>query len=342
MGGSVLGQSIRFTLRPVDSRKESRRRLSQGHALITPTSVHVRHEWTRQEPATPRHGPSGRERGPSPRSPRDRDRAAHRMHRRARTIRFQDIDGHARIRIERLDSKCAKRKESVRVGTGGMTRLRWSSSGANARSQHVLRYSRHTRSTTETSTCHSRLSQSVGVHRAHVTDTCLRVIKMMQQVLVALALLVGSAPLATAQEKQDTKRRPLPELLAEFDTNGDGTLDETERKTAREARRKAMQERAGDRENAREGKRGPRGKRRARGRRGLRGARAQRGVRGKRRALPPKLLEKFDTDGDGKLSESERSEIKKRVGSRPRAMPGRRITGRRGGEARRPAGRRQR
>ncbi|MGE9269208.1 MAG: EF-hand domain-containing protein, partial [Verrucomicrobiales bacterium] len=88
----------------------------------------------------------------------------------------------------------------------------------------------------------------------------------------SIVVLATGSLTATAQEKGkggDRPARKLPaEVLAKFDTDGDGKLSETEREAALKAR-KAMVE--------------------------------------KRKAA---ALEKFDTDGDGKLSETEREAMK--------------------------------
>ena len=89
---------------------------------------------------------------------------------------------------------------------------------------------------------------------------------------LALAGSIAAAPEGGDGPKPERERRgPPPEILEKFDTNGDGKLDETERKAAMQARR----EQAGQRRE--------------------------------------KMLEKFDTNGDGKLDESEREAMKKEM-----------------------------
>lgn len=80
---------------------------------------------------------------------------------------------------------------------------------------------------------------------------------------------------------------PRPEIIAKFDADGDGQLNEEERKAAREA----MQERR----------------------------------RAKMQERRQKMLEKFDTDGDGTLSEEERKaarEARGKGGKGPRKNGG--------------------
>jgi Ca2+-binding EF-hand superfamily protein len=82
------------------------------------------------------------------------------------------------------------------------------------------------------------------------------------------------------------------EMMAKFDTNGDGKLDEAERAKAREA----MGKRRGGRDGG--------------------GAAKEGGKPRKPRVDRTELLEKFDADGDGKLSDSERAKAREEFKNR--------------------------
>ncbi|MFM2242137.1 MAG: hypothetical protein RLZ97_992 [Verrucomicrobiota bacterium] len=92
-------------------------------------------------------------------------------------------------------------------------------------------------------------------------------------IITLLALLAGSTITASAQNGGRPQGPPRgdrqlpPEVIAKFDTDGDGKLSEDERKAAREAFRAEAE---------------------------------------KRREA---MLAKYDTDGDGKLSEDERATL---------------------------------
>ncbi len=141
-------------------------------------------------------------------------------------------------------------------------------------------------------------------------------------VLTATTLLSG-----TAQAEEEGKQGRRAKLLEKFDANGDGKLDETERKAAREALKAKILEKfdedgdgklsEDERAKAKEAR--PK-RRRGRGMRGRRMAHARgddqapRGRRGGRRlpeAVKQKLLKQFDENQDGKLDKSEREAAKK-------------------------------
>ncbi|MDQ8192229.1 EF-hand domain-containing protein [Roseibacillus persicicus] len=132
---------------------------------------------------------------------------------------------------------------------------------------------------------------------------------MKKTLLIVAGIL---APLALQAEPTEgaKKERParapreLPaEVIAKFDKDGDGKLDEEERKAAREARRAEMEKRRAEMlekfDTDNDGKLSPEERKAA-------------------------LIARFDKDGDGVLSEEEKEAIKKE-------MP-------RGGEGRRPGG----
>ena len=117
--------------------------------------------------------------------------------------------------------------------------------------------------------------------------------------LLALSLGLGSDALAQRRGGDDTpeKKRPIPEQLKQFDKNGDGVLDDAERKAVREwieARRK----KGGDEQ-------------RGRRRRGGEGTPPQR--RGEGAGELPERLKKFDANGDGKLDDAERKAARAEV-----------------------------
>ncbi len=128
------------------------------------------------------------------------------------------------------------------------------------------------------------------------------------------------------------------EMLTKFDADGDGKLTGEERKLAREASRERMQEITGGfGMHPRGGQRGGAGGPEGRGAR--RGANAGPGLGGPglggpeaREQMKARMLEKFDADGDGALSETERQAAReamqgmrsKRGESGPRGQRGQR------------------
>lgn len=122
--------------------------------------------------------------------------------------------------------------------------------------------------------------------------------------LACLSGLLAFTCTASAQEEGAKGERPRPrkdkihgKLLEKFDEDGDGKLNEEERRAAQEFMNKMREKRGSE------------------------------GRRGDRDDHHKRLLEKFDEDGDGKLNEEERkaaqAAMKDRRGSE----------GRRGGEA---------
>lgn len=108
------------------------------------------------------------------------------------------------------------------------------------------------------------------------------------------ALAVGTFQ-ASAQEGDHPKREVPPEAIEQFDEDGDGKLNEDERKAAREARAAKMKERRqamldkfdtdGDGELNED---------------------ERAAMREAMKARHAELLEKYDEDGDGKLNKEER------------------------------------
>lgn len=119
---------------------------------------------------------------------------------------------------------------------------------------------------------------------------------------LALVSLFATTSLSAADEKE-AARPSREEMMKRFDANGDGKLDQAEREAMRAA--------APDRQ------RGPRGESADRPARGERGPGGPGGRGGDR-------MKQFDTDGDGKLNESERAAaevaMRAEIQSNPRAM----------------------
>ena len=120
-------------------------------------------------------------------------------------------------------------------------------------------------------------------------------------IITTLALLAGSVITASAQ---DGERRPgpprgdrqlPPELIKKFDADGDGKLNEEERKTAMEA----MRERAEKHRKEMLAKYDTDGD-------GKLSESEREALRTDMKARHAELLEKYDADGDGKLSPEER------------------------------------
>jgi Ca2+-binding EF-hand superfamily protein len=120
-------------------------------------------------------------------------------------------------------------------------------------------------------------------------------------ICTTLAILTAGSLSAVAQEKgkrpegDRPQRKVPPELLEKFDKNGDGKLDEAERKEAAEARKGGMEKRHaemikrfdtdGDGELSES---------------------ERKAAREAMEAKKKEILEKYDANGDGKLDEAER------------------------------------
>lgn len=161
--------------------------------------------------------------------------------------------------------------------------------------------------------------------------------QMIRMMTLAAALMLMAAPSSLAQRgtagkegpPRAQKQRQLPERVKKFDLNGDGRLDEAERKKAAEGRQARRQQR---REKAGDGERGPRAKRggeRARNRRGRRGAR--RGERTGRRGERTGRRVERRGERTGKPGERRRERAGKR-GARGGERTGKGSRGQRKGE----------
>ncbi len=123
---------------------------------------------------------------------------------------------------------------------------------------------------------------------------------MKTKSFITLSLLIGSCMIASAEDQTPRKQRsgPPPELIKEFDKDGDGKLSDDEKSAMRDAMKSRLKERhkeVMERFDAdKDGKLSPEEREKARA------------------AHKAKMLEKFDKDGDGNLSEEERAAMPKR------------------------------
>lgn len=135
---------------------------------------------------------------------------------------------------------------------------------------------------------------------------------MKTMTLITIAAAIGLSGAAHAEEgkKERPPHKLPPEIIAKFDKDGDGKLNEEEHaaaKAAREemqaARKKEMLEKF-DKDG--DGKLNEEEKMAA------------------HEGMKKKMLEKFDKDGDGELSEEERKEMRKAMPHRPHGPKGKR------------------
>jgi Ca2+-binding EF-hand superfamily protein len=109
----------------------------------------------------------------------------------------------------------------------------------------------------------------------------------------------------TPGQAPEGKRKEMAELKKKFDVNGDGKLDETERKAAREAIKnnpefqKMREERMKKFDTNGDGKLDDAEK-----------AAAESAMKERMAGGKEKLIEKFDTNGDGQLDEAEKAAAK--------------------------------
>ena len=145
---------------------------------------------------------------------------------------------------------------------------------------------------------------------------------MKTNTFIVIVAAIGLSGIAHAEEgKRERPPRKLPpEIIAKFDKDGDGKLNEAEREAAKAAR--------GEMEAAR--KTEMLAKFDADGD----GTLSEDEKKTAQEAMKKKMLEKFDKDGDGKLSEDERAEMRKAMPQRPGGPKG---PGK-GGDGPRPGG----
>ncbi len=149
---------------------------------------------------------------------------------------------------------------------------------------------------------------------------------MKTTLLTTLGALAGSCLIATAQDAapkrpERPQRQIPPEIVKEFDKDGDGKLSPDEHKAMFEARQAKFEERKKEMlakyDADKDGK-------------------LSDDERAKARAdREAEMLKKFDTDGDGKLSDEEKAKMPK--GPRFGGPGGPGGEGRRGGEGKPPA-----
>lgn len=125
---------------------------------------------------------------------------------------------------------------------------------------------------------------------------------MKTSTLIIIAAAIGLSGAAHAQNGKGERgeRKLPPEILEKFDKNGDGKLDEEERKAAREA----MAEMRANREKEMLAKYDKNGDGKLDG--------EERKIM--RENMRKMMHKRFDNDGDGELNEEERAEMRKAMG----------------------------
>ncbi len=128
---------------------------------------------------------------------------------------------------------------------------------------------------------------------------------MKTNTFIVIAAAIGLSGIAHAEEgKRERPPRKLPpEIIAKFDKDGDGKLNEAEREAAKAAR--------GEMEAARKAEM------LAKFDSDGNGILSEDEKKAAQEAMQKMMLEKFDKDGDGKLSEDERAEMRKAAPGRP-------------------------
>jgi EF hand len=117
--------------------------------------------------------------------------------------------------------------------------------------------------------------------------------------LIMLAALVGTCSLATAQDKPEHSKRPIPEeILKKYDKDGDGKLSEAEH-TAMAADRKAMGEKRRQEALKKYDKDGD----------GKLSEAERQTMRDEMEATRKAFMEKYDTDKDGRLDPAEKKVV---------------------------------
>jgi len=118
--------------------------------------------------------------------------------------------------------------------------------------------------------------------------------KMKTTILMTMGALAGSCLFVSAEDKPQRHKHPQreipPELVAQFDTDGDGKLSEEEREAARERKHKELLEKYDADKD---------------------GALGEDERTKMKEDIKAEILKKFDKDGDGKLSEEERAAMPK-------------------------------
>ncbi len=163
------------------------------------------------------------------------------------------------------------------------------------------------------------------LHEKQVKQQYTKGKNIMKTILFA-SLIAASISFANTTENTDnapSEKRGAhrAKMLEKFDADGDGKLNEEERAAAKKFREENGGKAKGPRGPKEGAEGGPKGKGPKGPREGAEGARgpkegAEGGPKGKGPKGPrdpekmKKILEKFDTDGDGKLSKEEREAMK--------------------------------
>jgi Ca2+-binding EF-hand superfamily protein len=121
---------------------------------------------------------------------------------------------------------------------------------------------------------------------------------MKTKTLIVIAAAIGLSGAAHAEEGKGPRppHKLPPEVIAKFDKDGDGKLNDDEKAEAKAARKKEMLEKF---DADKDGKLNDDEK------------------AAMREEVKKKMLEKFDKDGDGKLNEEERAELRKTMPNHP-------------------------
>ena len=138
--------------------------------------------------------------------------------------------------------------------------------------------------------------------------------------MIAVAVLLSTASIANAQapeggEKKPEHRQMPPEVIAKFDKDGDGKLNDEEKAAAKAAFEAKMEERKKE-AIAKFDKDGD-GKLNEEERKAAREAAGDRPDGAKMEEHKKEAIAKFDKDGDGKLNEEERKAAREAMGGRP-------------------------
>lgn len=121
---------------------------------------------------------------------------------------------------------------------------------------------------------------------------------MKTKTLIVIAAAIGLSGAAHAEEGKGPRppHKPRPEVIAKFDKDGDGKLNDDEKAEAKAARKKEMLEKFDADKN---------------------GKLNNDEKAAMREEMKKKILEKFDKDGDGELNKEERAEMRKTMPNHP-------------------------
>jgi Ca2+-binding EF-hand superfamily protein len=121
---------------------------------------------------------------------------------------------------------------------------------------------------------------------------------MKTNTLIVIAAAIGLSGAAHAEEGKGPRppHKLPPEVIAKFDKDGDGKLNDDEKAEAKAARKKEMLEKFDADKN---------------------GKLNNDEKAAMREEMKKKILEKFDKDGDGELNKEERAEMRKTMPNHP-------------------------